>query len=634
VREWGDMSGIFGICEPGCEMGSEVLLPMLDAHALPGESEHELHEGRSVAMGVARRWGFQQLAVTQGVTVVADADLVGLAELAQVLALAPAALSGMSVAELLARTYLFKGPGFLKLLHGGFSVALWDERAKRLILAIDRMGIKSLYWRREGDRVLFASRIGGIRAAQSTASEANPEALLQYLLFSAIPAPLTSDRGTTKLRPGTSVVFSPQGVTEDLYWDLEYPESEDRSVSHWAKELREGIRASVHRHLEGCEQHDTGCYLSGGTDSSSVVAFASEKLPPVQSFSIAFQETGFSEIDFARTTAKAFHTKHHEKFLSPQDASDAVDKIIAYFDEPFANSSAIGSYYCAQLAREQGINTLLAGDGGDELFAGNERYVHDKYFAIYHSVPAWVRKGLVEPLIKLLPLDSGKLSLPRKYVRRANIPNPRRILSYGFFLSQAPESVFEPGFLQAVRNDNWLAIPEQHFSRAKASSELNRILYLDMKMTLADNDLKKVSGTAEIAGVNVRYPFLDDQLADLSGRIPAKLKLKGFEKRYIFKEAMKGVLPSKVLFKKKHGFGVPLAQWLLRDPRMYQLTQDVMHDSRTRQRGYFRGDFFERLGELHAHQPNFYGEIVWYLVTLELWHRRHLERSRNVVNVS
>lgn len=626
------MSGIFGICETGRELSRDTLLPMAYAHALGGETERELYGGKSVALGVARRWGSQQLAVTPDVTLAADADLVGLATLAEVLSLAPGAVSGMSVADLLARLYLRQGPDFLKLLHGGFSLALWDEREKRLILAIDRMGIKSLYWRREGNRLLFASRISGIRTIQSTSPEVNPAAILQFLLFSAVPAPLTSDRGTEKLRPGTSIIFSSHGTTEHQYWDLEYPESQNCDVRYWSEELRGAIRGAVHRHLEGCEQPVTGCYLSGGTDSSSVVAFASEKLQLVQSFSIAFQEAGYSEIEFARTTARAFKTKHNEKVLVPRDAASTVDKILGYFDEPFANSSAIGSYCCALFAHEQGVKTLLAGDGGDELFGGNERYTHDKYFALYQILPAWLRKGLVEPLVSLLPLNDGTLSFPRKYVRRANIRNPHRILSYGFFLNQLPESVFEDGFLQAVGKDNWLAIPEQHFSRASAASELNRILYMDMKMTLADNDLRKVSGTAELAGINVRYPLLDTQLAVLSGHIPANLKVKGFEKRYIFKQAMKDILPPKVVNKKKHGFGVPLTYWLLGERQMNEMMQDVMHDSRTRQRGYVRPRFFDRLLEFHVQDPKFSGEIVWYLLALELWHRQHLERSKETVN--
>jgi asparagine synthase (glutamine-hydrolysing) len=626
------MSGIFGISEPGTDLSKEMLLPMLRAQAIAGESEHDWHAGKSFALGVARRWNFQQLAVVNGVTVVADADLMELPSLAEVLSLGRVAASEISVAELLARLYLKEGADFLKRLNGGFSIALWDENTERLLLAIDPMGIKSLYWRREGRQLLFASRLGAIRAIQSSTSEVNPGAILQFLLFSAVPAPMTSDRGTEKLRPGTSLLVSSNRVQEYQYWDLDYDESLNLSVDHWSQELRDAMRGAVHRHLEGCDPLQTGCFLSGGTDSSSVLAFASEKHKPAQTFTIAFQEAKYSEIEFARTSAGAFNAKHYEKFLAPQDASNAIEKIIAQFDEPFANSSAIGSYYCALLASEHGVHTLLAGDGGDELFAGNERYQQDKYFSIYHLLPSWLRSALIEPLVGLLPLNDSKLSLPLKYVRRANIPNPRRILSYGFFLSHPPEEVFADGFLESVGTENWLSVPEQHFARARASNELNRILYLDIKMTLADNDLRKVSGTAELAGVNVRYPFLDKRLAELSGRIPASLKLKGFKKRYIFKQAMKDILPQKVLHKKKHGFGVPVAQWLLQEPRMNDLMTDLMSDSRTRQRGYFQPGFFDRLMKFHVEHPSFCGEIVWYLLALELWHRRHLERSRDTVH--
>jgi asparagine synthase (glutamine-hydrolysing) len=277
------------------------------------------------------------------------------------------------------------------------------------------------------------------------------------------------------------------------------------------------------------------------------------------------------------------------------------------------------------------MDTLLAGDGGDELFAGNARYATDKQFALYHSVPQWMRRALIEPAARLLPSTDGKLSLPRRYIRRAQIANPRRILSYNLFLNMQTQEVFGPGFLQQSSESGFLAIAEEHFQTAKASSELNRLLYMDVKMTLADNDLRKVSGTAELAGIRVRYPLLDTRLAEFSGRIPGDLKLKGMEKRYIFKQAMKGILPDQVLYKKKHGFGVPLGEWFLHDSRLKSLVQDVLRDPRTQQRGYFRREFLDKLIHLHERESaGFYGEIIWYLVALELWHREHLKSFREV----
>jgi asparagine synthase (glutamine-hydrolysing) len=236
--------------------------------------------------------------------------------------------------------------------------------------------------------------------------------------------------------------------------------------------------------------------------------------------------------------------------------------------------------------------------------------------------------------VNLLPEDGGRLSLPRKYVRRAQIPNPRRIFSYNFFFSLPPEEIFAVDFVNEVPPQRWMDIPNRHFQAARASSELNKLMYLDLKLILADNDLRKVSGMAELAGMRVRYPLLDQRLVEFSGRIPSSLKMKGFSKRYIFKKAMTGILPDEVLRKKKHGFGVPLGQWLLRDDSLKALVQDVLADARTRQRGYFQPKFFDKVAKLHREgHAAYYGTIVWYLLALELWHRQHLESPREVAHV-
>lgn len=629
------MSGICGLWEPGRPFDATALGPMLRGlQVSPTTQETRLSRvARSAALATSSRWPFQTIAEVAGVVVAADADLVNRAELLQSLGDSADQAGACSTAEVVARLYRKHGMDFLNRLQGGFSIALWDKHQERLILAIDKLGIKSLYWRNERGRLLFASRLRCVRAAQEERLDPNRFAILQFLLFAAVPAPLTSDAGSHKLSPGTYLQATRDAIVQHTYWDLEYCEETDKSVDQWAEDLQNAMRAAVHRHVESGRPERMGCFLSGGTDSSSVVAFTSEKLRPTRSFSIAFQEEAFSEIAFARTTAKAFQTEHHEKFLNPEDAWSALDRILEYYDEPFANSSAIGSYYCAEMARQQGVETLLGGDGGDELFGGNERYATDKRFAFYHSIPPWLRSRLIEPLTRFLP-EGGRLSLPKRYIRRANIPNPRRIMSYNFFLSHSAAEIFEEGFLEHLQATNWLSIPEEHFHRPQAASELNRILYLDAKMTLADNDLRKVSGTAELAGVNVRYPLLDDQLARFASTIPSHLKLKGFEKRYLFKRAMKGILPHKVLYKEKHGFGVPLAQWLLQNPKMLELKNDLTSDARTRQRGYFRPDFFDRLTRLHQDQPNFYGEIVWYLLALEVWHRTHMDGARETAHVS
>jgi len=628
------MSGICGIAERGREIGQTSLEPMLEALVLPDESSREvLLDGRSAAFGVRSRWPFQQAGVIPGVRIAADADLLNDREIVSELSQRGLDAGRMSIAERIGWLYRTHGDSFVERLQGAFAVALWDEAAERLLLVIDRLGVKGLYWSEEGGRLLFGSRMSAVCAARERQPEVSSSALMQYLLFSVVPAPLAIYQNINKVKPGCRLIWEHGRVREEQYWDLNYIEDKNDDERYWIGELRAGMRAAVHRHLQDSAASETGSYLSGGTDSSSVVAFMAERHSPVNTFSISFAEGSYNEAGYARLTANHFATRHHERCLSAEDAAAAIPKILKCYDEPFANSSTIGAYYCALLAREEGVDTLLAGDGGDELFAGNSRYVSDGRFAMYHRLPRWLRRGLIEPLAFRLPANDGFLSRPRKYVERANIPNPRRLFSYGFFLSSPPEEIFEADFLARASPDHWMDIADSHYHRPSVASDLNRQMYLDVKLILADNDLRKVQSTAELAGVRVRFPLLDHRLAELSSRIPTKLKMKGFKLRYIFKEAMRGILPDQVLTKKKHGFGVPVGLWFFQDERLKSMARDVLSDSRTRQRGYFRPAFLEKMAGWRSDQDSFYyGEVIWYLLALELWHREHLEwkqRQRN-----
>jgi asparagine synthase (glutamine-hydrolysing) len=629
------MSGICGIGEPGAELREASLEPMLAACAVSQNEEVHALAGSSAAFGVSRRWPFQEVGQVRHVRIAIDADLHNIDEIRSTLKSEGLSRDNQPVAEAIANLYILRGRDCVTHLQGAFSVAIWDESLQQLLLAVDRFGFKTLYWRREDARLVFASRASAVRAGQGSPAEISTEAISQFLLFSVVSAPLSIFKGIERLSPGVILIFRDGAVKTEHYWDLEYNEDTGRDEQEWSRELREQMRGAVHRHLGGCAAEKTGSYLSGGTDSSSVAAFISERFKPARTFSIAFPVEGYSEIEFARTTARTFRTSHYEHCLTPQDAVVAIPKLMRYYDEPFANSSAIASYQCALLARENGMDTLLAGDGGDELFGGNARYATDKRFALYQSLPQWMRHALIEPAVGLLPETESKISLPKRYVRRARIANPRRIMSYNLFLNIDPREVFESDFLRQSPASSFLSIAEAHFHAAKASTELNRLLYMDVKMTLGDNDLRKVSGTAELAGIRVRYPLLDARLAEFSGRIPSNLKLKGFEKRYLFKQAMKGILPDQILYKKKHGFGVPLGEWFLRDAQLKVLVQDVLNSQQTLQRGYFRRGFLDKLIGLHnSGNAGFYGEIVWYLVALELWHREHANAIRTVREVS
>ena len=617
------MSGICGICEPGASWQPGELQPMLQACGQVSDQSGRVVGGRSVLFGMKPHWHFQSLASGDNLVVAASADLTNLK------ALKLEAETGLerpsaSTAALIGRLYRTHGHDFLDTLRGSFAIAVWDYLSQELILASDPMGIETLFWSRQGDRLLFGTRLSSV-AAVCPALELEPAALVQYLLHTVVPAPLTIYKNIERLQPGTVLVYGRGAIRSWRYWDLSYEESDHSDVGRLADSLRTNLRDAVQSHIPEEFPETTGCYLSGGTDSSSVLAFASEGRQQVHSYSIYFENPRYDEIAFARLAARRFGSHHHQKCLSPSDAADAIDKLADYYEEPFANSSAIGAYHCAKLARETGMDVLMAGDGGDELFAGNERYATDKKFELYHRIPDGMREYLIEPFAKCLPAH-GPLSLPARYIRRANIPNPSRMFSYSFFLSPQADNALTPDVLDQVPRGSWLDIPNSHFDRAPhASSELNRLLYLDVKMTLADNDIRKVRGTAEMAGISVRFPLMDRTLAEFSGTIPTDLKLKGFEKRYLFKKAMQGILPRQILYKKKHGFGVPVGYWLQHDPALQSMAA-VLDEPLTRQRGYFSGDFLSRIKELNVVYPAYYGEILWLMLILEFWHRRHFDQ--------
>lgn len=614
------MSGICGICETQGQFRATDLDAMLRGTRRPGERSPAVLTCMGAVIGVSPRWEGQSVGRRSDIMAAVSADLCNITKLT-------AGVHGknndkvLSVAELIVELYGVYGVAVLERLEGSFAIAIWDLGRQELVLAVDPLGLETLYWANDRGRMLFSSRVGGVAQTKSDC-QLDPAAMMQFLLHTVVPAPLSIYRDVERLEPGTVLVWRGGVATKKRYWDLHYRESTAKDQTFWADQLRQTMRQAVHSHLSDCQPGQTGAYLSGGTDSSSIVAFASELHPRPNTFSIYFENPRYDELAFARIAANRFHASHHEACLTANDAAQAIPAIVDYYDEPFGNPSAMGSYHCARLAQQHGIDVLLAGDGGDELFAGNERYASDKKFELYQSLPKALRAGVIEPFTRMLP-GAGVLSLPARFIRRAELPNPRRIFSYAYLWSTPLGEVFEPSFLDQIPSGGFLDVPASHFGNApEATSELNRLLYLDIKMTLADNDVRKVRGTAEIAGVKVRFPLLDRSLAELSGRIPSGLKLKGLEKRYIFKKAMSGILPAEILQKKKHGFGVPIGYWAEANPEIRSLVA-ILDEPQTRQRGYFQPAFLANLRSLNHTHPAYYGDMLWAVVMLELWHRRH-----------
>ncbi len=536
-----------------------------------------------------------------------------------------AASSADSSAEAL-RLYHRLGPSFVRHLRGSFALALWDPGARRLVLATDHFGTRSMYYWAGNGRVAFASRIASLVAHPQVPRCIDENSIYFFLNHSFIPAPATIYREIRRLEPGQCLVWENRRIEIVQYWDMSYPEEKNLDEATAAELLCSSVEEAI-SFLSGIDidAPAPGAFLSGGTDSSTVLGLlARRRGEGVRSFSVGFDENPYNEIHYARIAAARFKSRLHESFVRPKEALDELPAIVRAFDEPFGNSSALPTYFCVKAARTAGVTVMFAGDGGDELYGGNERYLTEKIFSLYHCVP--------RPLGRLF--QAGATMLPelypwrkvKNYVKKANLPSAERFFEYQLYYMNRGREMFTEDLYERLDKSFPLRLPQERFAQAGNAHWLNRLLYVDLKLAISDNDLFKVNRCAEACGLAVRYPYLDKEVASASAKIPAKLKLKGWQKRYIFKKAFASLLPPEILAKKKHGFGLPTGEWLRRDNGFRDLARSLLLDPRSLQRGYFKRQALEDLLRRHdAEASNYYGSHIWNFMMLEMWHRCHFD---------
>jgi asparagine synthase (glutamine-hydrolysing) len=524
--------------------------------------------------------------------------------------------------------YKLEGAGFLKRLRGSFALALWDAPAQCLILAADPFATRSLYYWSGRDDIAFAPRISCFSKHADIPKEIDPNVIYFYLNHSFVPGPFTIYRHVKRLEPGQCLVWQGGRVLLQRYWDMTYSEERDAGEEAMCEYLRAAVEESIRFHLRylDCQPAERGAFLSGGTDSSTLVGLLSRITQQrVNTFSVGFEEERYNEIYYARIATSHFRGKAHEYFVRPDEALEAISLMVQEYDEPFGNSSAIPTYFCLKMAGEAGVKSMFAGDGGDELFGGNERYLTEKVFALYHAIPSWIRKG-TDLAVHGLPMVNPWRKV-RNYIHKANQSVPDRFFCYQLYFRDHASEYFTDEFRNIIDFDFPIRIPRQHYERIGNVSPLNRLLYMDLKMAIADNDLFKVNRMAEGLGIQVCYPYLDTHVAAVSGIIPAELKLKRWTKRYIFKKAFGDLLPTEILTKTKHGFGLPTGDWLRTHAGFRELARSLLLDSRSNQRGYFKRQALEKLLEKHDEESSgYYGSQIWNFMMLELWHRSYFDR--------
>jgi asparagine synthase (glutamine-hydrolysing) len=500
---------------------------------------------------------------------------------------------------------------------GDFAAGL-TTAAGSTFLAVDRFAIRTLCWRVIGGRIHFAERADTL-AALPPRAEIDPQAIFDYLYFHVIPSPRTIFQGVHRLPPAHYALFENGQLTVAPYWVPKFEEPASADFPTLAAEFRQRVQAAVATQLDGSKP---ACFLSGGTDSSTVAGMTKQLAGSAATYSIGFEAEGYDEMQFARIAAQRFGTEHHEYYVTPDDLVRGIPAVAAHYDQPFGNSSVLPAYYCAKMAREDGVTKLLAGDGGDELYGGNARYAKQRVFGFYDQVPRLLRHGLLEPLLERTPL--GTLPLARKgrsYVEQAKVPLPDRMQMYNLLLRLDPRQVFMPDFLARVDEADPLRQQRAVWQLVSGdASALNLMLAYDWRYTLAEADLPKVRGSTQLAGVAVGYPFLDQGLLDFSLTLPSEYKLKGQKLRWFFKEALRGFLPDEILAKKKQGFGLPFGVWANRHEGLKRFATDSLQSLAGRgivQPTFIHSLLKERLPE----HPGYYGEMVWILMMLEQWLR-------------
>ncbi len=522
-----------------------------------------------------------------------------------------------------AALYAKHGAAVLDHVRGSFSVAVFERASRKALLAVDRPGIYPLcFSHRPGAGLAFGSTATSIAANPRFASDPDPQAILHYLYFHVVPSPVSIYRGQAKLGPAQCLLYDSSEIKQRTYWSPQFTETQQATVQDLEDELHHLLRRAV---ITSAYENDTGTFLSGGIDSSTITGMLANQVDyPVDAYSIGFRTSGYDEMEFARAAAKYFGANHHEYYVTASDVVDLVPMIAKVYDEPFGNSSAVPVYYCARAAAADNKNLLLAGDGGDELFAGNLRYAKQKLFGIYDKLPAWLRRSVMEPLFVAQGSDSSITPVRkiRNYILQARLPMPDRLQTYNFMYRTPMKDMLEKTFLDTVDSGAHLNLMRETFFDGDERSDLNRMLFLDWKFTLADDDLRKVNRMCELAGVNVEYPLLADEIVEFSTRIPSNLKLRGSRIRYFFKDAMRGYLPEKVLKKSKHGFGLPFGVWMKSNQTLGELAGDSI--SKLGKRQILKPAYLDRLLKLHrTEHAAYYGEFIWVLMMLELWLESH-----------
>jgi asparagine synthase (glutamine-hydrolysing) len=588
------------------------------------DSEGVFHEG-GVALAMSRlsiidlEHGDQPISGEDGsVTVVQNGEIYNYRELRGELERRGHRFATHSDTEVLVHLYEEHGEGFARRLRGMFAIALWDARERRLLLARDRFGIKPLYYREVGGTLSFASELKAMLEQPGFSRQIDPQAVAAYLAFNSIPAPLTIFAEARKLPAGHLAVWTDGKLTLTRYARPEpvpVGETRRRPAGELAAELRETLRDSVRAHLVA--DVPVGVLLSGGVDSAGIVALAAgEQEESVKTFSVGFEEAGFDELDRARLIAERYRTEHHEIVLRP-DAVELFPKLVEAFDEPFGDSSALPTYLVSELAAGE-VKVALSGEGGDELFGGYYTYVADLLAPRIGRLAA-----LAAPLIERLPSSDGKVSFDykaKRFARGAGLPPLERHHAWKEIFSRQLQASLLGG-----RDPGWdpVDLYRQRYAETAGAEPLARLQDVDLGIYLVDDLLVKTDRSSMAHSLELRVPFLDNEVAAMALSLATPLKVRGLAKKRLLRQALAPLLPKEILRGPKQGFSIPVAAWL-RGP-LQPFAREVLSAESLSRQGWLDPATVTGLLDRHCAGQEDLSRQLWGLIAFTLWFDRYAQ---------
>jgi len=521
--------------------------------------------------------------------------------------------------EVIVHLYEELGTDCLARLRGMFAFAIWDEPRRRLFLARDRVGKKPLYYADTPARFLFGSEIKAILAAGGVERRPDLQALSHYLTYQYVPSPWTAFAGIRRLPPAHYLLLEDDRVRIERYWRLPYLPKLQAPEEELAEELRWRLRAAVRLRL--VSDVPLGAFLSGGVDSSIVVGIMSQLMDrPVETFSIGFEDRSYNELRYARIAASSFKTSSHEFEVRYEHIPDILPRVVHHFDEPFADSSAIPTYYISEIARRY-VTVALSGDAGDEIFAGYRRYLARRLASYYNRLPRSLRKSLVERTVKRLPE-------PATYYGHSLRKKVRLFVDYASQVEEEPHISWTPFFSPIEKEKLYSSELKSHlgerrsyleefFEQAGSEDEVSQMMWVDLMTYLPDDILTKVDRMSMAVSLEARNPLLDHRLVEFMASVPVSLKLKGFSSKYLLKRAVEDLLPTEIMQRKKQGFVVPLASWFRKELKEFTY-QALLRDAGT---DYLNKEYIKTIVNEHGSGRSDHSQQIFALLSFHLWNR-------------